>query len=397
MIDGELNKRKKYYSDHGGDFQTDINSGSCVFTNIIVFMYGMEVFKEMFDEMYDGLFTSLTRLSPKFGIEFVVAASSQEAITYSLENNFKQKVLLQLTDEGDYSYIFKGAKVPSKNPGRGIILHDGNPVEFQVALICEESNKKEYLDTMFKKLNSMSVHKAPEVSDVPRKLSLESCLPEVKNLSSVFLGVNVLTAQKQYYDFSKKISLLSAANASNTMKFISKLSSLLVHCQNTNLIVLNAKKSIKFKLNEKAKYYEAGFDKISNTLYDNCQKMNSNHSDKNFVILIIGYVAINNYLKKINKDDKSVHTLDELILESTNNNFKFLIYDDESSYSSLLNTDISDMLDNSNGLWIGVDYDGQSAFDMQNIGYSDNPVNPSNELVIDIEDSEPVIIRFPTV
>ena len=55
------------------------------------------------------------------------------------------------------------------------------------------------------------------------------------------------------------------------------------------------------------------------------------------------------------------------------------------------------MLDNSNGLWIGVDYDGQSAFDMQNIGYSDNPVNPSNELVIDIEDSEPVIIRFPTV
>ena len=46
---------------------------------------------------------------------------------------------------------------------------------------------------------------------------------------------------------------------------------------------------------------------------------------------------------------------------------------------------------------IGIDYDSQSSLEMAQIGYDDNPVNPSNELIIMVKDSEPSIVRFPTI
>ena len=66
-------------------------------------------------------------------------------------------------------------------------------------------------------------------------------------------------------------------------------------------------------------------------------------------------------------------------------------------YEKVLNSDISDKIDNSNGIWIGIDYDSQSSLEMSQIGYDDNPVNPSNELIIMVKDSEPSIVRFPTI
>ncbi len=397
MIETELNKRKKYYSEHGGDYQTDVSTGNCAFPNIIVYMYGFEVFKENFDELFDDLFVPILRNCSKFGIEFVIAVSSPDGVPSSVDNSFKQYVLLQLSDESTYSYIFKGGKAPAGNPGRGVILNEGVPVEYQTALICEESSKKEYLDSLFTELDKSNPIKAPEVPDVPRKLSIESYTSKANTLNNIPLGVNLVTAQQQYFDFNKKISLLAAAEVANIGKFVSYFSKIICSCENTNLIILNGKKGINYKLDEKAKIYESDFEKVNNLLYDNCLKLNENPSEKSFVILVLGYSAINNYLTKAKAKDDSIHTLDDLILDCSNNNFKFVLFEKEESYSKLLNSNISNLIDNSNGIWIGVDYDSQSALDMQSISYSDNPVNPSNEMVVNVVDSEPLFIRFPTI
>lgn len=397
MIESELNKRQKYYSENGGDFSLDVNNGKSTFPNIVVMIYGFEVFKDNFDELYDGLFSSITRVSSKFGIEFIITASSSNSISYNIENNFKQKVLLQLTDEGDYEYLLKGGHIPAKNPGRGLIVQDGQCVEFQTALICEEIKEKEYLDTIFAQLNSVMNYKASCVPNVPKKVSLDSYLPIVKELKSVPLGVNVLTAQQEDYDFSNKITLFSAAKTKNISKFINKFSSLITKCENNSLIILNAEKDIKLKVDEKAKYYDSDFNKIVNLLYDNLCKLNSTTSDKKFTILILGYTSLNNHLLKLKDEDEEVHTLDDMILDCDNSNFKFIIYEKTERFEALLNNEISDQLDNTNGIWIGVDYDGQSSFEMQSISYSDNPVNPSNELLLIIRDTEPFFVRFPTI
>ena len=398
MIETELTKRQKYYAENGGDFVLDAQKGKTPFSNIVIVIYGLEAFKENFDEIYDGLFSSIIRLCSKVGIEFVVSAQDSTGLGLSLENSVKQKILLQLADESDYSYIFKeGGRPPANNPGRGIILQNEVPVEFQTALIHDEMKLKEYLETVFAQLRNVMNYQVTRVPDISKKLSLLEYLSYVKDLSDITLGVNVITAQQVSYDFSQKTTLFSAEDNKNIIKFFNKFSSMITCCENTSLIVLNAESELKLKVDPQAKYYDSDLSKIVNLLYTNCEKLNNTKSDKKFVILILGYSGLNNYLIKSKEEDPSIRTLDELVGVSENDNFKFFIYEESSKYERLMNSDISDILDNSNGIWIGIDYDSQSAFEMQEIGYSDNPVNQSNELIVIIKESEPIITRYPTI
>ncbi len=397
MIESELTKRQKYYAEAGGDFAVDIQKGKAEFPNIIIILYGLETFKENFDEIYDGLFSSILRLSSKVGIEFIVSANDSTALGLSLENSVKQKVLLQLSDESDYDYIFKGARPPAKNPGRGVILQNEVPVEFQTALIHDEMKQKEYIDKILVQLRNIMNYQVKRVPDISKKLSLTEYLSYVTDLSDVPLGVNVLTAQQERYNFSLKTTLFSAEETKNTMKFFNKFSSIISCCKNTNLIVLNAEKDFNLKVDSQAKYYDSDLSKIVNLLYTNSEKLNNAKSDKKFAILIIGYVSLNNSLKKAKAEDSTTKTLDDLIKVTENDNFKFLIYERDNNFENLMNADISDILDNSNGIWIGVDYDSQSSFEMQEISYSDNPVNQSNELIVIVRESEPIITRYPTI
>ena len=72
-----------------------------------------------------------------------MTALDNMALGISIENSVKQKVVLQLSDEADYDFIFKGGKAPSNNPGRGLILRNEVPIEFQTALIHDEMKIKE--------------------------------------------------------------------------------------------------------------------------------------------------------------------------------------------------------------------------------------------------------------
>ena len=397
MIDSEVKKRQKYYSENGGEYILDINNGSAPFPNIIVLLYGIEVFKETFDTLFDGLFSNIIRNCSKVGIEFIITGSSLTDISPQIENSIKQKVLLQLSDEGDYSYLFKDAKVPAKNPGRGLVLQDGVAVEFQSALICDEEKQKEYLDSVFVQLNNVMKDKVHSVPEVPKKVSIEELLPISNDLSNIPVGINVVTAQLETFDFNKRISLLGGTKIQNTVKFFNKITKLLLNVPNTNIIFLNKEAGIRFNLDEKIKYYDGDFSKIVNLLNTNCLKINDTPSEKKFIVVICGYSSINSNLVDASIEDESVVTLDELINNCNNDSFKFLIYDNDERYEKVLNSDIYDKIDNSNGIWIGVDYDSQSSFEMTQIGYDDNPVNPSNELIIVIRDSEPSIVRFPTI
>ena len=392
MIESEVKKRQKYYSEHGGEYMLDINNGISPFPNIIIFLYGIEVFKESFDTLFDGLFSNIIRNCSKVGIEFIVTGSSITDISPQIESSFKQKVLLQLNDEGDYAYVFKNAKIPAKNPGRGIILQDGVPVEFQTSLICDEERQKEYLDSVFVQLNHVMKDKVSSVPEVPKKVSIDQLLVESNNLNNIPLGVNVVTAQTEYFDFNRKVSILAASKMQNTVKFFSRITKLLLNIPDINIIFLNKDAGIRFNLDERIKYYEGDFSKIVDLLNTNCLKINDSPSNKKFIVIICGYSTINK-----NLEDNNSITLDQFINNCNNDSFKFLIFDTDEKYEKVLNSDISNKIDNSNGIWIGVDYDSQSSLEMTQIGYDDNPVNPSNELIIIVRDSEPSIVRFPTI
>ena len=393
MIKGEVERRQKHYAAHGGDFLIDAKNGKSNFPNIIVIIYGIEIFREMYDEIYDSLFLPVIRISSKVGIEFIVTASESTAIGMSLETNIKQYVLLHLSDESDYSYLLKG-HAPANNPGRGIIIQNGKPVEFQTAIICDELMQKDYIEKIVQKLRKLMPKSAKRVPDVPKKVSIGELLPRAKILSEVPIGVNVITAQRETYDFTKKITLLSSASIQNTAKFFEKISIIISNISKTKLIIFNAEKEFNFKVNELTKYYDESFADIVKLFYSNCQKINNKPSDNNFVIIMIGYSKINNHLKKLKEEDADVKTLDDLILVSKNDNFKFVIFDTDNNANRLAYSRISELIDVTYGIWIGVDFDGQNVFDMQNFS---TEINVSNEMVLLIKDSNPSLVKYPTI
>lgn len=393
MIEKEISTRQKYYAANGGDFLLDVKNGKAPFPNIVVVVYGAEVFKETYDELYDGIFASITRSCSKVGIEFVLSTSTN-GLGLSVEGNIKKKILIQLADETDYQYLIDGARPPSKKPGRGIIAINDIPMEFQTALITTEGTEKQYLDSILVKLKTVILEKAKKVPEVPKKIALADVLPAVTDLTSVPLGVNIFTAQNESFNFNNKVTLMAASRLQNTNKFMSKLSSLLVQCSNNNLIILNSQPEFKFKVDEKAKYYDSDFKKVVKLFYDNCQKLNTNSSDKKFTILIIGYNSINKHLLKLKEEDSTICTLDDFLLSCNNDNFRFLIYENDESISKILNSDISDMIDNSNGIWMGMDYDGQSSFDMMTT-YIDS--SATNDVILTIKDSQVSYVKYPTI
>ena len=102
----------------------------------------MEVFREEFSDCYDELFESTTRSCSKYGINFIVSSVETGALTVSVSNNFPQNIALNMNDSSEYSYIFSTKKIPSKNPGRGLVLVNEQCMEFQTALIFSESDEK---------------------------------------------------------------------------------------------------------------------------------------------------------------------------------------------------------------------------------------------------------------
>lgn len=394
MIEGELQKRQKYYSEHGGDFVLDVKSNKPKFPNIVIIIHGLEVFKEMFMDLYETLFLPIIRMSSKVGIEFVITAATSTGMGLSLDSNIKQYVLLHLQDESDYTYLIKNGHVPSNNPGRGLMEFNGKPVEFQTSLICEEIQQKDYLESIIVQLKKIMPNPAKRVPDVPKKVSLSDYLSSINNIKEVPLGVNILTAQEVRNDFSRKISLFSSASSKNTVKFFEKYSYILTRIPKSKLIILNSESEMNLRVDQNAKYYDKSFGDIVKLLYNNCSRINNEPNENNFIILIIGYTGLNNHLRELKKEDESIRTLDELVLVSTNDNFKFLIYDRENNFSKLYYTEISDLIDNTNGIWIGVDYDGQSAFEMQNIS---NEINASNDMVVKIDDTVGQIVKYPIV
>ena len=248
---------------------------------------------------------------------------------------------------------------------------------------------------VFDKLKNVMPKQVPKVADVPKKVTVDMLLPKVKDINSVPLGINMVTAQSEFYDFSQKITLLSSMNPQGITKFMNQLCVMLNKCENNNLIILNSSKNVKLQLDEKVKYYDSGFDSIVNVLYQNCEKANKTKSDKTFTIIIIGYNAINQHLKKNKKKASKGYDLDDLVSVSKNDSIKFLIYDRDESYEKLLNSDISYELDNSNGIWINTEFDSQNAFIAQTDIYDGISVPDTNDTVVVVEDSIPKYIKGP--
>lgn len=383
MLETMKNERQKYYAINGGDFNSDIVRKKCPFPNILIFIYDIEVFKETFDDLYDDQFVPFTRNCAKLGFYFIVCSTSPSSLGYFAENNFPRKIMLNMVDSSDYNLFFDTNLVPSKNPGRGLVKMGEEVFEFQISLIFSDDTVNQKLNYVFKQLDKFLINKAKPVPDIPDIVTSDyiNDLPLV--LNAVPIGVNLLTAQPCFYDFTQRFNLISASKNNDGLKFVSSIIKCVQLLKKQKIIVINGIKDNELSFNDTVKYYDSSFKKVISVIYDNvCKYNNVSNSDNFFVIFILGYNRINKILNKAKDEDSSLINLEELLLAAKSNKFfKFIIYEAASSFDEVKNGEIVNYIDDSNGIWVGRGFDNQNCFDAPD-AYNDDVKLTSDSVVL---------------
>ena len=394
MLETEKNNRQEYYSNNPGDFLSDVKKGKSVFPNIVVMIYDIDVFKETFEDLYDDMFTPFTRNCAKYGIYFIISSNSISSLGYRVENNFPQKVVLNMLDSTDYNTYFDHPPIPSSNPGRGIINIEDTPYEFQTALIFDEITEEENLDYVLDQLNKYLKNHVKPVSMIPLEVNQEMLLPYKTTLSAVPLGINLVTAQVAYYDFSKPITLISTSETKNSIKFTEGLIKQLSIYENTNVVVLNALDE-EVEVPDNVKQYDKGFKKIVSVLDKNIKKYNekTDEEQNEFIIIALGYGKLQNHFDNLREEDEDIIDFEDLILHAKNNqHFKFIIFDAIALFDDIEDTELYDMLDLTTGIWVGKGFDSQSLIDAPS-SFRDN-VQQNNDSAVLVKQGNAEYIKY---
>jgi S-DNA-T family DNA segregation ATPase FtsK/SpoIIIE len=204
MLLREYNLRRKEFSQYGGDLQGYNKHSGQTMPNIIVIINNYAAFSEQFD-IYEESFALLSRDGLKYGIVFVVTASSTAAIRWRIQQNFKQILTMQLNDESNYSVIFGKSVgiIPSAFKGRGLVsLY--RVYEFQTAYSTPEDDFLSFLRNFSTELRRNSACFAKPVPMMP-DLVTASTFKHIKPHSrAVPVGIAKDTLEPALYDFTAK-------------------------------------------------------------------------------------------------------------------------------------------------------------------------------------------------
>jgi len=377
-----IEKRKSYYSTNGGSFENDVENGKSIFSNIIVIINGLDVFKEQFEDLFDEVLGPFTRECHRYGI-IVVLAGVGTNLGYAIESNFNSTIALKLADPDDYSYIFSEREIiPNSNPGRGLITLDGNNFEFQTSLVFDDFDSK--FDTIVEQLSQAMPVKAPRIPEIPSRVTISSFKNEKMSLSSMPIGIEISSACPYFYNFNRLINIITFGKQTSIKSFLPALINLFSYLKSTKNIVLSAYDYLTID-NENVKFYDANFKAVVGALYKNIKKMVNDSSNKNhYVITIFGYNKLNNHNKGLKKDnpDEEIYDLDDLILLSQlSNKIHFIIVDGVDSLKSVDSFEWYNLADLKNGILVSSDLDSQDLFILDST-YSDYSITRDDAIVI---------------
>ena len=116
--------------------------------------------------------------------------------------------------------------------------------------------------------------------------------------------------------------------------------------------------------------------------------------DSKFIIIVLGFEEIESHLNEMNKDEKIVSTVSDLVLLSQKNkNFEFVLYNNANSCNEIKNGEISNIIDLAYGIWVGRGIESQNVFDTSN-SYSDN-VKVTSDMIVLVNNSSCQYLKIP--
>lgn len=369
----EQKRRKDLFVDYNGSFEYYNKVSKEKLPLIVLIINSIEVFEETQPKLAEFLNT-MYREGPKYGIIFIVSASSQNALRQRQLQYFNHIIMMQMQDENAYRNITNCRRglLPSKKFGRGICKTSEDTdsyCEFQTAKIIEDEKLIEYLNKMSVKMREHYKYKAKELAKIPDNITSEELVNHISTLNNVPIGYDFYEKTITKYDFSnEKIYLVSGNNIKENMKFIYGLTSVLSKISNVKIRVVDMlgifkKPILDIKIfNEKI---DEVFAAIERDVFTRTEMQD------NGINIIIG---AGQYKKKLSPG--GVEIFDNIFnnLPRSKKN-TFILIDDYDKLRTLKLEKWYSQVNNTKGIWLGQELNNQSLINVNNVSTEDKKFN----------------------
>ena len=342
QIKKEISKRKEILSNYNGNYKLFNKTTDNKLPYIEIIINNFETFMENYINQYEDMFLAITRDCSKYGISFILTASTYGDVRYRLMQNFKYKIALQLNNQDDYYNIFEriGKKRPSHIFGRGMAEVDKEIYEFQTAKICEAEKYNIRIQEIITKTNKKFENQAKEVSVLPDKILFKDIIYKMKNLSTIPIGIYNKNLDVCTYNFKKNLlNIIISKNIEESVNLTKNILEEISELPDTDIYIFDAERAIrsqKFDIKEQYKEFK-----------NNLKEIVSNNTQN--IVLIIG---IDKFLNDLQEEEM---TFSDLLKETEEYEcFNFIIVENmnklkareyETWYKSYVYSD--------EGIWVG--------------------------------------------
>ena len=342
QIKKEISKRKEILSNYNGNYKLFNKTTDNKLPYIEIIINNFETFMENYINQYEDMFLAITRDCSKYGISFILTASTYGDVRYRLMQNFKYKIALQLNNQDDYYNIFEriGKKRPSHIFGRGMAEVDKEIYEFQTAKICEAEKYNIRIQEIITKTNKKFENQAKEVSVLPDKILFKDIIYKMKNLSTIPIGIYNKNLDVCTYNFKKNLlNIITSKNIEESVNLTKNILEEISELPDTDIYIFDAERAIrsqKFDIKEQYKEFK-----------NNLKEIVSNNTQN--IVLIIG---IDKFLNDLQEEEM---TFSDLLKETEEYEcFNFIIVENmnklkareyETWYKSYVYSD--------EGIWVG--------------------------------------------
>lgn len=353
MLEEEISKRKEILSNAKTDYVGYIKAGNEM-PLIVTVINNFDAMYDYNKDIYDTL-PNLVRDSKRYGLVYIITATSINSISTRLTQNFTKTYALKMKDPNDYSSLFnkKVSIIPKDYNGRGIISVKDEIFEFQTASIAKENET----DTITKFLSkNIGPEKAKKVPILPKILSFNLLKNHITDVKQIPIGISKNSLEVNYINLTNSPGYIITSNKlENTIICTKSLLYSLNYIKDNTVIIIDGSK--KLKLDKKAfpNYFTDDLDETFNNLNEFVK------SNPNLVVVMFDISKIHNRIDK--------KLFDDVMSNIRNNENTHLIAVDSYSKLKLLTLEpfFQSTFDLGEGLFIGRGMQDQNLLKLSNI------------------------------
>ena len=311
-IKSEIDFRRKKFLQFNGSYEDFISKSETKIPNLVIVINSFDIFSELYENQAEKLY-ELTRECNKFGIYFILSASSINAVKSKLLQTFKTIYSLQLNNEFDYRSVFGNTNgiIPAKTFGRGLFKKD-RVLEFQTAYAFEkEELYKKILETSIKSFMTYKTKMKP-IPVLPENVEYGHINKGEIDYNFIPVGMVKKDLGIASIKLKDELSyLISFREFDENISFIDKFLRILDN-SNINTFVFDAKYVYENSDFKKIKYSNTNYTEIINNLnkfvneVDEVLKNNKNNirSIKNVKDVLCVIIGIDKFISSLPQEDK---------------------------------------------------------------------------------------------